>query len=46
VQSAQAKAKFSLDGTEYKLAVNNGEHSLHGGAWCLDFACLLQVAKT
>lgn len=26
-----AKAKFSLDGTEYKLASNNGENSLHGG---------------
>ncbi|WP_419214087.1 aldose epimerase family protein [Maribacter sp. X9] len=26
-----AKGKFSLDGTEYKLAQNNGENSLHGG---------------
>lgn len=25
------KAKFTLDGKEYKLAVNNGENSLHGG---------------
>jgi len=25
------KAKFTLDGTEYKLAANNGENSLHGG---------------
>jgi aldose 1-epimerase len=25
------KGKFSLDGKEYKLAVNNGENSLHGG---------------
>jgi aldose 1-epimerase len=25
------KARFSLDGTEYKLAANNGENSLHGG---------------
>jgi aldose 1-epimerase len=25
------KAKFSLDGKEYKLAANNGENSLHGG---------------
>lgn len=25
-------AKFTLDGTEYKLAVNNGPNSLHGGA--------------
>ncbi|WP_149274762.1 aldose epimerase family protein [Pareuzebyella sediminis] len=24
-------AQFSLDGTEYKLAANNGENSLHGG---------------
>lgn len=26
-----AKAKFTLDGVEYKLAVNNGPNSLHGG---------------
>ncbi|MGB5437804.1 MAG: aldose epimerase family protein, partial [Maribacter sp.] len=26
-----AKAKFFLDGTEYILAANNGENSLHGG---------------
>ncbi len=26
-----AKGKFSLDGTEYTLAKNNGENSLHGG---------------
>ncbi|HUS05255.1 MAG TPA: aldose epimerase family protein [Bryobacteraceae bacterium] len=26
-----AKAKFTLNGTEYKLAVNDGENSLHGG---------------
>jgi aldose 1-epimerase len=25
------KAKFTLDGTEYKLATNNGENHLHGG---------------
>jgi aldose 1-epimerase len=25
------KAKFTLEGTEYKLAANNGENSLHGG---------------
>jgi aldose 1-epimerase len=25
------KAKFTLDGKEYKLAANNGENSLHGG---------------
>jgi aldose 1-epimerase len=27
-----ANAKFTLDGTEYKLADNNKPHSLHGGA--------------
>lgn len=27
-----AKATFSLDGTEYKLEANNGEHALHGGS--------------
>ena len=27
-----AKAKFILDGKEYKLAANNGPNSLHGGA--------------
>ena len=26
-----AKGKFSLDNTEYQLAVNNGENHLHGG---------------
>lgn len=26
-----AKGRFTLDGKEYKLAVNNGEHHLHGG---------------
>ena len=26
-----AKGRFTLDGTEYKLAVNNGPNSLHGG---------------
>lgn len=26
-----AGAKFSLDGTEYRLAPNNGDNSLHGG---------------
>lgn len=26
-----AKGKFSIDGTEYQLATNNGEHALHGG---------------
>ncbi|HKX30687.1 MAG TPA: aldose epimerase family protein [Blastocatellia bacterium] len=25
------KAKFTLNGTEYKLAANNGENTLHGG---------------
>jgi aldose 1-epimerase len=26
-----AKGKFSLDGKEYQLTINNGENSLHGG---------------
>ena len=26
-----AKGRFTLDGKEYKLAINNGENSLHGG---------------
>jgi aldose 1-epimerase len=26
-----AKGRFTLNGTEYKLATNNGENSLHGG---------------
>lgn len=26
-----AKGKFTLDGTEYKLALNNGSNTLHGG---------------
>src|SRR5690625_3113939 len=26
-----AKGRFSLDGKEYKMPVNNGENSLHGG---------------
>jgi aldose 1-epimerase len=26
-----AKGRFTLDGKEYKLAVNNGENALHGG---------------
>jgi aldose 1-epimerase len=26
-----AKGKFTLDGQEYTLAINNGPHSLHGG---------------
>jgi len=31
-----AKAKFSLDGSEYLLAANNGENSLHGGIKSFD----------
>lgn len=31
VANRVANAKFTLDGTEYKLAANNGPHSLHGG---------------
>ncbi len=31
VANRVANAKFSLDGKEYKLAANNGAHSLHGG---------------
>jgi aldose 1-epimerase len=26
-----AKGKFTIDGTQYQLAVNNGENALHGG---------------
>lgn len=26
-----ARGRFTLDGTEYRLPVNDGEHSLHGG---------------
>ena len=26
-----AKGKFSIDGTEYRLAINNGPNALHGG---------------
>ena len=26
-----AFGKFKVDGKEYQLAINNGEHSLHGG---------------
>jgi aldose 1-epimerase len=31
-----AGGKFTLDGKEYKLAVNNGPHSLHGGLKAFD----------
>ena len=31
VANRVAKGQFTLDGNEYKLAVNNGPNSLHGG---------------
>ena len=31
-----AKAKFTLDGKEYKLAANNGPNTLHGGLKAFD----------
>ena len=31
-----AKGKFTLDGTEYTLATNNGAHHLHGGKKAFD----------
>ena len=31
-----AKAKFTLDGKEYKLAANNGPNTLHGGSKAFD----------
>ncbi len=31
-----SNAKFTLDGKEYKLAANNGKHTLHGGEKGLD----------
>ncbi|GAA4010916.1 galactose mutarotase [Streptomyces marokkonensis] len=32
-----AKGRFSLDGKEYQLSVNDGENSLHGGALGFDY---------
>lgn len=34
-----ARGKFALDGQEYQVSVNNGEHSLHGGAQGFDKRC-------
>lgn len=38
-----AKARFTLDGVEYKLAANNGPHHIHGGR--VGFAKVIWQAK-
>lgn len=46
VANRVGKAKFTLDGKEYKLAANNGVHSLHGGVKGFDKVVWKAEAKT
>jgi aldose 1-epimerase len=41
-----AKGKFTLDGKEYKLAINNGGHTLHGGVKGFDKVVWKAESKT